>query len=131
MEERGTSKSFLLGLLAGGLAGGAIALLYAPKSGREMRKDISQKKDKLIKDADRYYEDTKKRVDKMLHDGKKKAETLIHDAKAKAESITDGAGNLYTQSKEFVSDEAAKLKGAVQAGVDAYKDERKHTKSYH
>jgi gas vesicle protein len=128
MDERGSTKSFLLGVLAGGLAGGAIALLYAPKSGREIRKDISKRKDQLVKDADRYYEDTKKRVDKMIHDGKKKAETLIHDAKAKAESITGGAGNLYNQGKEFVSEEAAKLKGAVQAGVDAYKDERK---TYH
>jgi gas vesicle protein len=35
-NNRGT-KGFLLGLLAGGVVGGIVALLYAPKSGRELR----------------------------------------------------------------------------------------------
>lgn len=36
-------KSFLRGLLLGGLVGAVAALLYAPKSGKEMRRDIKRK----------------------------------------------------------------------------------------
>jgi gas vesicle protein len=35
--------SFITGLLAGAAIGGAIALLYAPKSGNETREQIKQK----------------------------------------------------------------------------------------
>ncbi|BBH19100.1 hypothetical protein Back11_04450 [Paenibacillus baekrokdamisoli] len=34
------TRNFLLGALAGGIAGSVTALLLAPKSGRELRKDI-------------------------------------------------------------------------------------------
>jgi gas vesicle protein len=132
MEERrtGTGKSFMLGVLAGGVAGGLAALLYAPKSGKELRKDIGRKKDKIVKDVDKYYEDTRKRVDRMIEEGKRKTDDLIHDVKLKAESLGESAGNIYNQGREFVSDEASKIKGAVKAGVDAFKQERKQLKNH-
>lgn len=125
--QRISAKGFLLGVLAGGVAGGLTALLYAPKSGRELRRDIGRKKDMLVKDADRYYENTKKRVGSYIDEGKLKAENLVKDVRQKAENIGAGAGNLYSQGKEFISEETAKLKDAVKAGVDAYNDERKHS----
>ncbi len=36
-------NSFITGLLAGALVGGVIALLYAPKSGKETREQIKRK----------------------------------------------------------------------------------------
>jgi len=35
--------SFLAGLLTGAVVGGVIALLYAPKSGKETREDLKRK----------------------------------------------------------------------------------------
>lgn len=43
-EERGVAKGLFLGFLAGGIVGGVLALLYAPKSGKELRQDIRNKK---------------------------------------------------------------------------------------
>ncbi|WP_308634825.1 YtxH domain-containing protein [Paenibacillus silvisoli] len=40
MAKRG-SKSFLFGAIAGGVVGSVAALLLAPKSGKELRKDIA------------------------------------------------------------------------------------------
>ena len=42
-EELGVSKgtSFIIPFLAGGLVGAGVALLLAPKSGRELRKDLT------------------------------------------------------------------------------------------
>ncbi|MCR2806496.1 YtxH domain-containing protein [Paenibacillus soyae] len=41
MSTRKDSKGFLLGALAGGIIGSVTALLFAPKSGKELRQDIS------------------------------------------------------------------------------------------
>ncbi|MDI4646777.1 YtxH domain-containing protein [Cohnella hashimotonis] len=41
MAERKVVKSFLFGALSGAALGAAAALLFAPKSGKELRKDIA------------------------------------------------------------------------------------------
>jgi len=43
-------SSFITGLLAGAAIGGVIALLYAPKSGKETREDLKQKLEDLEKE---------------------------------------------------------------------------------
>lgn len=52
------SKNFLLGLLAGGILG----LLFAPKSGRQMRQDISEAYDEVVDKAGRVLGETGERV---------------------------------------------------------------------
>jgi gas vesicle protein len=42
MAKLTQSKSFLFGAVAGGVLGSVTALLLAPKSGRELRKDITE-----------------------------------------------------------------------------------------
>ena len=123
-EERGKTKGFLLGMFAGGLAGGLIALLYAPKSGRELRKDIGRKKDELVDDAGEYINSAKGKAANVIAAGRKKADEFISEAKHKADSIIKGAENVYSQGRDFITDSSSKLKDAVKAGVDTYKDER-------
>jgi len=43
-------NSFITGLLAGAAVGGVIALLYAPKSGKETREQLKQKLEDLEKE---------------------------------------------------------------------------------
>jgi len=47
-KEKNLSKGLLIGFLAGGAIGAIIALLYAPKSGKELRKDIKDKADEYM-----------------------------------------------------------------------------------
>lgn len=47
-----SGNSFLTGLLAGAAIGGIIALLYAPKSGKETRDQIKKKFSELEKELD-------------------------------------------------------------------------------
>lgn len=42
MAERKVVKSFLFGALSGAALGAAAALLFAPKPGKELRKDIAE-----------------------------------------------------------------------------------------
>lgn len=129
MEQRTSSangKGFLFGLLAGGAIGGIAALLYAPKSGRELRKDIRNKSREVVKETGEYADSAKTRAAEIISEGRQKAENLINDAKQKADSITRGTEKLYTQGKEYITEEAAKLKGAFKAGVDSFNEERKN-----
>jgi len=41
-------KAFCIGLLAGAVIGGAVALLYAPKTGKETRKLIKDKATEVV-----------------------------------------------------------------------------------
>jgi len=43
MNEQSTGRGFLLGIIVGAVVGGAVALLFAPKSGMETRALIKEK----------------------------------------------------------------------------------------
>jgi hypothetical protein len=55
LEPRRSASSYILPALgvfaAGALVGGALGLLFAPKSGRELRSDLSKKLDTLRQTA--------------------------------------------------------------------------------
>src|SRR5690625_5040527 len=42
MGDQINSKDFIIGTLIGGMVGASVALLFAPKSGRELREDLNQ-----------------------------------------------------------------------------------------
>lgn len=128
MEERSSAKGFIIGVVAGGVIGGLTALLYAPKSGRELRGDISRKSKELVSDAEEYADQARKKTAGIISDSRKKAEEILSEARSKAQSIGRGAEKLYTQGKDIVSEETAKLKDALKAGVDSYKEERKQVR---
>jgi gas vesicle protein len=129
MEQKtSTAKGFLLGLLAGGAIGSIAALLYAPKSGKEFRKDIGNKSREVVKETGLYVDSAKTRAAEIISEGRKKAESLISEAKKKAVTISQGTEKLYTQGKEFITDETSRVKEALRAGVDSYNDEQKTSK---
>lgn len=134
-KESNLSKGLLIGFLTGGIVGAGIALLYAPKSGKELRNDIRGKADELYDEADKYFETAKEKATENFNDAKVKAESLIVDAKVKAKAILTDAEKVFTDAKlkandaiastkETVSAEGEKIMSAVKAGVSAYKDSK-------
>lgn len=63
-----SSNSFLTGLLAGAAIGGIIALLYAPKSGKETRDQIKKKFSELEKELDNIKEKAGQKTSKIKQD---------------------------------------------------------------
>jgi len=63
--------------LLGGLIGAGIALLYAPKSGRETRKDISKAAKKIKRDSVELVEDTIQSVDEFVGEVKERTSDII------------------------------------------------------
>jgi len=110
-EKIGYAKGLFTGFLSGGAIVALVALLYAPKSGKELRKDIKDK-------TDHYYDETGK---------------LISDAKSKAKDLVNGGLKIFTNAKSktdsilstgkgLIDGETSKLKTAFQAGINAYSE---------
>ena len=70
-------KGFLIGFLAGGTVGAIVALLTAPKSGKELRGDIKQKSEEYYDDAEKYLADAKNKASELINEGKKNMQWLL------------------------------------------------------
>ena len=135
MSENNVGKGLLIGFLAGGAIGAILALLYAPKSGKDLRSDIKEKADEYMGEAEKYIADAKDKAKDMINEGKKKSEKLISDAKIKSDELLKDAEKIFGEAKsktatvintgkETVENESGRLKDAVKAGVDAYKSSK-------
>lgn len=113
-------SSKLTYLLIGGGIGAILALLFAPKSGHELRGDIA--------DA------TRKGIDRS----REAAQQLTDRAGEYYEATRERASELYTQAAGKVSDVAqtardaaarqqGTLSAAIDAGKKAYQDEKRKT----
>jgi gas vesicle protein len=124
MSDNGSNtKSFLLGAIIGGAVGAITALLFAPKSGRELRRDIVDSSAEIYDKATDFVQST-------VVEGKHKAQTIIDAAKRQADSILsatsdycDDAKSKFTSSTETVQQRFDHLKEAARAGSDAFKAE--------
>ncbi len=122
-EERNT-KSFIGGLITGGVLGGLAGILFAPKSGKELRKDINNKKDEILDESDMMLENAKERAWDIISEAKKKATNLIDDARSKVDAMSAGAENFLEHGKETIENGITRIKDAVNAGTEAFNEER-------
>lgn len=73
--------------LVGGVIGAAIALLYAPKSGRETRKDIAKTARKIKKETAHVVEDAVDSINDFADDVKDRVSDVIE----KGKDLSEGA----------------------------------------
>lgn len=132
-RDNNLTKGFLIGFLAGGTVGAIIALLTAPKSGKELRNDIRVKSEEYFDEAEKYLSEAKDKARELINEGKKKSERIIHDAKSKSEDLIKDAERIIKDAKSKTTDafvsgkekfeaEADRIKSSVKAGIDAYKE---------
>ena len=105
MIKLNKTQGFLVSFLFGGVIGGGIALLFAPKPGRQLRKDISRKTNEFIEDS------------------RKKTSDIISGAKDLAESTLDSANEVLNTGVDKIAQKAGKIKEALKSGVNTNKDE--------
>lgn len=124
------SKGFVIGALVGGAIGAITALLFAPKSGEELRRDISDKSSELYHKAGTLAQDASYEVSNAINIGKRKAEDIIYSAReqadaliANAEQTIKDARTKITATKNSVSDGISTLKTATSAGIDSFNEE--------
>ncbi len=129
-DNNGATKGFIFGLLAGSAIGALLALLYAPKSGRELRADLKAKTDELMDNAESIMQNTRVRAQEVASEARKRSEQVISDVKTQADTLLQDADRVLNTAKQRSSsiiEEGIKVKDAVKAGVDAYKQERNKT----
>ena len=97
----------LVFFLVGGIIGAGVALLYAPKAGRETREDIKRL---AVRGAERYREGRDLIEEKMSN--------LMHQISTKTEELIHGGTQLAEDKKR-------EILAAIQAAKKAYDDERR------
>jgi len=121
-REQTSAATKLSYLLIGGGIGALLALLFAPKSGEELRGDIADV--------------TRKGIEK----GKETATLVGEKAGDYYEVTREKAGELYSTAQEKAGQLSEKAKGAVssasnpfsaalEAGKEAYADEKRRTET--
>ncbi|HCN04606.1 MAG TPA: hypothetical protein DIS79_03225, partial [Bacteroidetes bacterium] len=129
-RENTYAKGFILGAVVGGAVGAVVALLFAPKSGRELRRDIADRGEELYDKAQKYFTKEEERADDMVNEGRIRAERIVTSARAQAESLLSNAEQVLRdakgraqQMKESVQAGAHKVADAAKAGAEAFKSE--------
>lgn len=118
-------------LLIGGGIGAVIALLFAPKSGQELRGDIADATRKGIDKsreaaqqlgdrAGEYYEATRERASELYSQASEKASGLYSQA---AERV----GEVAQTARETANRKTTTVAAAIDAGKRAYQEEKRKT----
>ena len=101
-EDRGTSVgTVLISFLAGAALGSGLALLFAPKSGREMREQIKDLTDDAVDKIKEYARDAQDRIKTTYEDGKE----LVKEKKTIISSAIEAGKEAMEREKEKFSEE--------------------------
>ncbi len=94
-------SSVFLSFLLGGLMGAGVALLLAPKSGRETRQRIKDLADDVKAKAEDYAEQARGQVNAAVEKGK----GFVQDQKSIIASAVDAGKEAYEKEKERLAKE--------------------------
>jgi gas vesicle protein len=101
------TKELFISFLVGGALGGAIALLFAPKQGKQLRNDISRK------------------TNELFEEGRKKTADLLSGAGSMAESTLDSANDFLNTGMEKLARKTEKAKNVLKSVLNDSDEERK------
>jgi gas vesicle protein len=128
--------------LVGAGIGAVLALLFAPKSGEELRNDIADATRKGIdksreaatqlgQKANEYYDVGKQKAGEYYGAARETAEEYYEATRERAADLYDTAsskaGEVVAKTRDAVSNQAGSISAAVEAGKKAYIDEKRKT----
>ncbi len=105
-------------LLIGGGIGAVIALLFAPKSGHELRGDIADATRKGIEKGKETASHLQERAGEYYEVGRERASEYLHTAQEKA-------GEIAEKARSAAATTANPFTAAVEAGKEAYVAEKR------
>jgi gas vesicle protein len=101
-DSGGSASDVILAFLLGGIAGAGLALLYAPRSGRETREMLGER----------------------LRDTAERGRELRDEAITRGRTAVDEAQGYVERKKQAIEDRKDRLQAAVEAGRQVYREER-------
>ena len=105
-DDRSTGTSgVILSFMVGALSGAALAILFAPRSGRETREMLSEK----------------------LRETAERSRRLGEQAVEKGREVAEDATGYLDRQREALERRRDRLSAAVEAGRQAFKEEKENT----
>ncbi len=101
-DRNSNASGIIMAFLLGGLTGAALAILYAPRSGRETRELLGEK----------------------LREGAERGRELRDKAVARGRELYDDASDYVEKQKESIEKRKERLAAAIEAGRAAYREEK-------
>ncbi|MEQ1642074.1 MAG: YtxH domain-containing protein [Pyrinomonadaceae bacterium] len=121
-REEASAATKLTYLLVGGGIGAVLALLFAPKSGEELRGDIADATRKGIEKSKETASHLQERAGEYYEVSRERATELYQTAAEKAADLTEKA-------KSAAATTANPFTAAIEAGKDAYTAEKRKNES--
>jgi gas vesicle protein len=105
MEEQEKPQChFCMGLLIGGAIGALAGILFALKSGKELRSDIKEKGSEILKDGKEIYADANTKAKEIIGEVKHQAKDLKKEAEGTGEKIAGKVQEKIGQVKKVLGD---------------------------
>jgi len=117
-REDASVSSKLTYLIIGGGIGAVIALLFAPKSGKELREDIADASRKGLEKGKEAAAQLQERAGAYYETGRERASELYQNAQGKASEYSERA-------KAAAARTANPFSAAIEAGKEAYTNEKR------
>ena len=128
-REETSAASKLSYVLIGGGIGAVLALLFAPKSGTELRGDIADVTRKGLEKGKETAALVGEKAGDYYEVTRDKAGELYATAQDKAGELAGKAGDIAGRAKGAVSSDSNPFSAALEAGKDAYAEEKRRNES--
>ena len=120
-ENTGTKLSYLL---IGGGIGAILALLFAPKSGHELRTNIADATRKGFDKTEELASQLSEKAQTVYDDTKTKAVEIYDSAKQKLDSVTASISEIPADLKTAIENTADQISTSIEAGKKEYDHEK-------
>ncbi len=104
-DENMSSSNFVLGALVGGLVGAATALFLAPKSGKELRGDLSEQSSVLMEKGNAFKQTATEKGSAWKQTAQEKGTEWISVAKEKSAPLTEAVKTKLSKKNEDMTSE--------------------------
>ena len=128
-REETSATTKLTYLIIGGGIGAILALLFAPKSGEELRGDIADVTRKGLEKSKETAAQLQEKAGEYYEVTREKAGEYYQAASDKAGELKNKAGELAGRAKSAASSTATPFTAAIEAGKEAYTEEKRKTES--
>ncbi len=120
--QKKKNGSMVLGVILGSAVASVLTMLFAPKSGKEVRHDISERADNAMKM-------TKETGERILENAKEVSTDIQNKANQLLNITKDYSAGKYSGPKESFMAEYNKIKSAINAAISVYQSNQEEVKS--
>lgn len=108
-EESSGLMPFVLGVVTGGLVGAAFALLYAPKPGSDMRRDLRFRLDDMTDSINDLITKATGSTTEFMNESRDRGARVVDDARTKASDLIQNADRSIAEARRRAQNGDASL----------------------